>query len=264
VSARLTGLLARVTLVGAVAGSATFAAPMVAPLIGPELATVLAASDPAMCNDEYAAFVAKPSISTAKAVGECEIDRRLEDLKDVRGRVASAPYLTSGERSTMTSRIDHDTSGLKTLRSHIANDSTLAALSDDLHAIVWDYRVYVLLIRQDWLTWASEAELAAVRALDAYDAHLTTWIAAAKAAGYDTAAVEADQHRLESDANAVQADVHGLPSTLLALTVAGYNAGTAGPTMDHAAQTLATDSSTLIDARQAAQQAAQDIKALGA
>jgi hypothetical protein len=255
-SRRLGRRTSLVTLAGviALAGPLAAAASLGAP-------SALAAS-PGFCSDEYSAFVAAPSIATAKAVGVCEVNRRLTDLGTVRGKVVGAKTLTSSDRSRMESRIDADVSGLRSLRSKIEADSTLAALQADLHAIVWDYRVYVLVIRQDWLTYAADSELAAVNALKAFDGRLTTWIAQAKGAGYDTSTVEADQARLESDFGQVSSSVSGLPASLLGLTVGQYNAGTAEPAMDAAAQTLAGGWSTLIDARQAAEKAVADIKAL--
>ena len=239
------------------------AASLMAAAIPATTSAATVASTRGMCNDEYAAFLKAPSVSTARAVGECEIDRRLDDLATVRQRVEAAKHLTSGDRSAMESRIDATTSGLKSLRGEIESDSTLASLHDDLHAIVYDYRVYVLVIRQDWLTYAADSELAAVHALETFDGKLDGWIATAKAAGYDTSAVEADQATLEARTSAVKSPVSPLPATLVALTPAGYNAGTAGPTMDAAAKTLATGWSDLVDARAAAEKALQDIKALG-
>jgi len=213
------------------------------------IGTSTASAATVTCESQWAAWVAHPTVDTARAVGYCEIDRRLADLATVRVRVQDARNLTSSDRSHMEQTIDATRTGLRHLRSEIAGDSTVATLRPDLQAIVDDYRVYVLVIRQDWLTYAADNELAAVRAFTAFDARVGDWIAKAKAAGYDTSVVEASRAAMEADVAQVKTAVTPLPASLLALTPAQYDAGTAGPAMDRAAATLRDELQMLADAR---------------
>jgi hypothetical protein len=230
-------------------------------IIAGSVAPVGAWSEAAMCNSQWAAFAAKPSISTARTVGHCEIDRRLIDLSSLSTAAADDSTLTSADRSTISHAISRSRSGLKGLDAKLAHDSTISTLGPDLDAITNDYRVYVLVVRQSWLAGATDGELAAVKALGTADSKLGSAIDLAKAAGYDTSAVETARAALEADTASASSLIHGLDTKVLALTPAGYNAGTAGPVMDDAGQRLASAYASLVSARAEAQAA---VDALGA
>ncbi|HLY14792.1 MAG TPA: hypothetical protein VKR24_10610 [Candidatus Limnocylindrales bacterium] len=225
-------------------------------------APVGAWSEAAMCTAQWTAFAAKPSISTARTVGHCEIDRRLIDLSSLSTAAADDATLTSADRSTISHTISRSRSGLKSLDSKLAHDSTISTLGPDLDAITNDYRVYVLVIRQSWQAGAADGELAAVKALGTADGKLGAAIDVAKAAGYDTSAAETARAALEADTSSAAALIHGLASKVLALTPAQYDAGTAGPIMDDAGQSLASAYDSLVAARAQAQSAVDALQAL--
>jgi hypothetical protein len=225
-------------------------------------APVAAWSTAAMCDSQWAAFAAKPSVSTARTVGHCEIDRRLEDLSSLSTAAADDVTLTSTDRSTISHTISRTRSGLKSLDSKLATDATVSTLGPDLDAIVNNYRVYVLVVRQSWLAGATDGELAAVKALGIADSKLGPAIDLAKAAGYDTSAVETARAAMDADSASASSLIHGLDTKVLALTPSGYNAGAAGPVMDDAGQSLATAYASLISARAEAQAAVDALRAL--
>ena len=215
-----------------------------------------------MCDSQWAAFAAKPSVSTARTVGHCEIDRRLEDLSSLSTAAADDVTLSSSDRSTISHTISRTRSGLKSLDSKLATDSTVSTLGPDLDAIVNTYRVYVLVVRQSWLAGATDGELAAVTALGTANTKLSAAIDLAKAAGYDTSGAETDLASMTAETTSASSLIHGLDKTALALTPAAYNAGTAGPVMDNAAQSLATAYASLVSARAEAEAAADALRAL--
>lgn len=241
------GLAAILVATGIIAGSA---------------APVAAWSTAAMCDSQWAAFGAKPSISTARTVGHCEIDRRLEDLSSLSTAAAGDTTLTSTDRSTINHTISRARSGLKSLNSKLATDTKLSTLGPDLDAITNDYRVYVLVVRQSWLAGATDGELVAVTALGIADVKLGAAIDLAEAAGYDTSAAETARAAMNADTASASALIHGLDTKVLALTPSEYNAGTAGPMMDNAGQSLGTAYAALVSARAEAEATAEALRAL--
>ena len=225
-------------------------------------APVGAWSEAAMCNTQWTTFATKPSVSTARAVGQCEIHRRLEDLSSLSTAAADDATLTSADRSTISHTISRSRTGLKSLDSQLAKDATVSTLGPDLDAITNDYRVYVLVIRQSWLAGATDGELAAVAALKAADVKLGAAIDLAKSAGYDTSAAAVDLAAMNADTASASALIHGLDTKVLALTPSEYNAGTAGPVMDSAGQSLATAYASLESARAQAQATVDALRAL--
>lgn len=225
-------------------------------------APVGAWSEAAMCNAQWTTFATKPSVSTARAVGQCEINRRLEDLSSLSTAAADDATLSAADRSTISHTISRTRSGLKSLASQLAKDSTVATLGPDLDAITNDERVYVLVIRQSWLAGATDGEMAAVTALKAADVKLEAAINLAKAAGYNTSAAEAARAAMDADTASALSLIHGLDTKVLALTPSQYNAGTAGPVMDSAGQSLATAYSSLESARAQAQATIDALEAL--
>jgi hypothetical protein len=231
-------------------------------VIAGSVAPAAAWSTAAMCDSPWTAFAAKPSVSTARSVGHCEIDRRLEDLMSLSAAATGDATLTSADRSTIEHTISRTRTGLKSLNSKLSADSTVLTLGPDLDAIVSSYRVYVLVVRQSWLAGATDGELAAVTALGTADTKLGAAIDLAMAAGYDTSAAETDRAAMTADTATATSLIHGLDKTVLALTPAQYNAGTAGPVMDNAGQSLATAYASLVSARAEAQAAADALRAL--
>jgi hypothetical protein len=225
-------------------------------------APVAAASTAAMCDSQWAAFAAKPSVSTARTVGHCEIDRRLADLSTLSTAASDDTTLAATDRSTIERTISRTRSGLKSLDSKLARDATVSTLGPDLDAIVNDYRVYVLVVRQSWLAGATDAELAAVKALGTADGKLGAAIGLAKAAGYDTSAAETARAAMNAATASASSLINGLDTKVLALTPSGYNAGTAGPVMDNAGQSVATAYASLASARGEAEVAADALRAL--
>jgi hypothetical protein len=173
----------------------------------------------------------------------CEraIDQRLTTLADLTQRGASEQHLSASDRNELSAEIDHDTSGLRALRTTIAGTSTLASLRQDCRAIVDDYRVYVLLAPKTHLVVGADAADAALDTFSSADASLSAAIEHAQTNGTDPAKI-ADAQAEQRDMNAQTARARGLVDpivpSVLGLTPADFNAGTAGRKLDTARQSL--------------------------
>jgi hypothetical protein len=152
--------------------------------------------------------------------------------------VTGSKVLTSSDAAALQAEISSTTSGLTSLKAAIDSETNVAALKADIVKIATDYRVYLLVVRQVNLVNGADGVAAAQAKFATVNTTLTARIAAAKAAGKDTKAAQADLDAMNASVTAAAGLAAPLPATLLALTPAQYNAGTAGPVMDNAKTAL--------------------------
>lgn len=226
----------------------------------PALAAEEPARDPSAlrdgrCAEAWRAFSNDPTIAEGITLGDCEIDRRIDDLGKVRARVVGSSVMTEGHKTTVLRIIDGTTKGLRELRAEIHGDTSLAELTADLRRIAHDFRVYVLVIPQVHLTNASDAVMAIGKRFDAFDAKATGYIERAQEAGYDTTKAEEALASMNRHVAAAEELVDGLADRILTLTPATWNDGTAKPILDEARRDLR-------EARELLRQARADAKAV--
>jgi hypothetical protein len=232
---RLTALFAGVAL----AGSLLFVTAGIATAAGPTGG--LPAAGPAgkdVCATQAAAVKAGATVDTLRAFGDCEINRRFTTLTALSAKVSGSKVLTSSDAAALQSEITSTTSGLTGLKTAIDAETDVATLKTDIAKIATDYRVYLLVVRQVNLVNGADGVAAAQAKFATVNTTLTARIAAAKAAGKDTAAAQTDLDAMNASVTAAAGLASPLPSALLALTPAQYDAGTAGPVMDNAKTAL--------------------------
>jgi hypothetical protein len=185
----------------------------------------------------------------ARTAAEAAITARLTDLSARVTLINSSPALTAGDKSALLSEITSTTSGLQTLATTIANETSVAAFRTEVAGIYSNFRVYALVLPQVHLVRATD-ELATVvvPALQKVEQALQ-----ARAAG--VAAAVAPLNDLAAQIAAIQTDTGGLSATLLAVTPAQWNAS-------HTV--LSGPRQKLEAARKAAGQALDDVKAVRA
>ena len=184
-----------------------------------------------VCATQAAAVKAGADISTLRALGDCEINRRFETLNDLASRVSGSKVLTTSDASALTAEIGSTRSGLTSLKATIDAETSLPALRAEIARIATDYRVYVLVVPQVNLVSAADGVVAAQTRFATVNTNLTARIAAAKAKGKDVTAAQADLDKMNAAVAAAVGLAGPLPATLLPLTPAQYNGGTAGPVL---------------------------------
>lgn len=170
------------------------------------LAGVLIAGStvPLLAGVASAAPAKSRDLDAEKAKCTAAIDKRLDQLTKLDGRVAGAKSTTEAHRSTMTSNNAAARSGLTDLKTTIAGDTDAATLKTDCQSIVQDYRVFALRTPQEDLVIAADAESAAIAKLQALGDKLS-----------------ADDQAKVADA---AQQIGGLADSVLAKTPADYNA----------------------------------------
>jgi hypothetical protein len=224
----------------ALAGSLLFVSAGIATAAGPA-AGGLPGAGPAgkdVCATQAAAVKAGATVDTLRAFGDCEINRRFTTLTALGSRVTGSRVLTTSDAAALQGEIASTTSGLTSLKATIDAETNMAALKAEIVKIATDYRVYLLVVRQVNLVSGADGVAAAQARFAPINTTLSARIAAAKAAGKHTTAAQTDLDAMNASVAAAAGLAGPLPATLLALTPAQYDAGSAGPVMDNARTAL--------------------------
>ena len=230
---------------------------------------VASAADATATPTTDAARCAKPVLSAAdhgvgalRAFGDCEIDRRLTLLGTLASRVSGSTTLTDADRLALSTGISSTVSGLTALRATIDGETDVDALKADIRKIVTDYRVYVLVTPKTGLVIAADTLQVGYTKFDAVDQRLADAIAAAKAAGKDTTKAQADYDAMTSKVDQAERLLTPVVGTIIGLTPADYNAGTAHPALVDARTTLRQVRGLFAGARADARACRADLLAL--
>ena len=214
------------------------------------------------CFELWRAFANEPTVREGIALGDCEIDRRIRDLKRVHDRVVGSNVMTEAHKATMLRIIVKTTTGLRELRAEIHGDVRLGELTEDLRRIAHDFRVYLLVIPQAHLTNAADAVFAIGKRFDAFDEKATGYIKRAQEAGYDTTKAEEALASMNRHVAAAEKQVDGLADKVLKLTPADWNDGSAKPILDEARRDLREARELLRQARADAHAVIEALRAL--
>ena len=206
-----------------------------------------------VCRTQAAAIKTTASIETLRAFGDCEIARRFATLDKLSAKISSSKVLTSSHAAALSGEVGATKSGLSALKTQIDAETSLLVLRADVKKIATDYRVYLLVAPKVNLVNGADGVLATKTAFDKVSTNLTARIAAAKAAGKDTAAAQADLNAMNAAVIQAMGLAGPLPAALLPLTPAQYNAGTAGPVLKSSRAALVQARGLLQSARKDAQ-----------
>jgi hypothetical protein len=245
---RIPTLLAGFAIAGTLAFASVATATATAPIIpgGP--------AGRGVCAAQFAALKAPVTVEALRAFGDCEIQRRFTTLDALAARVSGSKVLTSSDAAALSGEIGATRTGLTTLKATIDAETSIPALKSDVAMIATSFRVYLLVAPQVHLVSGEDGVVASQTSFAKVNTNLAARIAAAKAAGKDTTAAQADLDAMNAAVTKAVGLATPLPATLLALTPAQYNAGTAGPILTSARTALA-------QARDLLKSAVQDAKA---
>lgn len=154
-------------------------------------------------------------LDAAKALATSRIDGRLETLHALQLAVNDASRLTSSDRSTLSSLINSDISGLTSLRGKVGGESTVSAVRADETTMVDQYRIYLLVEPKVHLTIAFDIEAAAQSTLQKVHDELAARLA--KESGGGTATEKSQLADLQTQLQNAQQAEAGKVSALLAI-----------------------------------------------
>jgi hypothetical protein len=223
------------TLVGAVALGSTL---LFASVGSAGAVTTAGPAGKGVCAVEAAAVKAGVSVEKLQAFGNCEINRRFDTLTKLTAKITASKVMTSSDKATLNGEISTTHAGLSELKTIIDNETSIPALRLDITKIATQFRVYLLVVPQVHLTNAADGVLATQAKFATINTNLSARIAAAKAAGKDTTAAQADLDAMNAADAAAIALASPIPGEILPLTPAQYNSGTAGPVLTAARANL--------------------------
>jgi hypothetical protein len=219
----------------------------VAALLAFSSATIVTAASPVVaggpagkgvCATQASGAQAGASIETLRAFGDCEVARRMTTLGNLEAKISGSKYLTGSDASALSAEVATTKTGLTALKAQIDAETSLDALKAEVKQIATEFRVYLLVVPQVNLVNGADAVGTAKATFDTVSTKLAARIAAEKAAGKDTTAAQADLDAMNAAVTQAAGLAQPLPATLLALTPAQWNAGTAGPVLTSARAAL--------------------------
>lgn len=190
-----------------------------------------------------AATPAPHDLSKAKARCVAAVDKRVTTLATAQSRLASAPNVTAGHKSALGQEMSADSTGLTALKAKISADTTATDLKSDCKKVFTDYRVFALEIPKVRLVARADRGEAAITKALAQQPRLDAAIAKAQQRGVSAEKI-ADAKAKEADAVAKLHAAHdsfdAVAGSVMPLTPAQWNDGTAKPVLAHARDSVKT------------------------
>lgn len=199
------------------------------------------------------------SDDTYRAMCTAQIDRRVTSLDDRQQKLGDVKHLSDADRAALNGDIDATRSRLGDLKTKIASDTDRSTLRSDCQSIWTANRVYVLVLPRTRLVGVADTEVWAAGRLTDAATKLQAAIDKAKANGKDVTKAQSDLDAMKANVESGQASASGVPSSILPLTPADWNANHDVLTPARSADKSAHDD--LKGARDLAKQVIADLKA---
>lgn len=145
------------------------------------------------------------------------IDLRLATLSALKLAVNGATNLTGGDRSTLSTLVAADASGLGTLKTKTNAETTIAAVKDDARSMIQDYRVYLLVVPKVRFAIAGDTEATVITNLRDVHDKLASVAAQLAAQGKDTSTETAQLADMSGKLDAARSALDGQVANLLAI-----------------------------------------------
>jgi hypothetical protein len=216
-------------------------------LSGTALATTTADPSPAGSTGSPGSTGQGQTLAAIQQRAAEAIAKRLASLGQAIPTVSGSSVISAGDKTTLLATLNGDVSGLTTLGTKIAADSTGQQAATDYRTIFTSYRVYALALPQVHFATAADTVTGTVlpKLTDAQTKLAA--LLAGSAAGKNTPAVQAAMADLAAQITAITAATNGLSATVLAYTPEQYNANHA--LLSSARQSLATTRTAVKAAR---------------
>jgi hypothetical protein len=198
----------------------------------PAPSAVTAVDGHRFCVTEWLALRANQTVETLRAVGDCEINRRISTLNELDARVASAPQFTELHRNQLRkannvnpASFEAEKTGLAALKTKIDGETDLSTLREDLRNIAEDFRVYLLVVPKAHLVGGADAIDKATDKLTEVAGKLGGLIEKAKANGKDVTRATALLDDLRSKTSQADSVIAGVADSIMPISPQDYNAG---------------------------------------
>ncbi len=195
--------------------------------IGAAAAAALLAGATAPAMAAGTSSTAPRTLAEIQAAGAQQTAARTTSLNAAIAKFTANRFLSSADRATILSTLQGDLTGMSTVASAIAADTSIAQARTDYRTIFTSYRVYVVALPQAHFAASADAlEGTALPKLTAARQKLSDALAGPKASK-STPALQADLADMATQIATAQQALSGLAAAALAVTPAAYNANPA-------------------------------------
>jgi|HubBroStandDraft_1064217.scaffolds.fasta_scaffold22855_3 hypothetical protein len=156
---------------------------------------------------------------------ESELAGRVTQLDTLMARVNGASSLTPTDSATLLAVLTRtELPGIEGLETTVRGDTTCLELRRDAHAMVFDYRVYVVMTPQTDLVVANDSAIHTESVLAGLEPIAAGAIERAKGRGTDVSGAQAAYAEFEANVAAAESLTTGQSATILGQTPADYPA----------------------------------------
>jgi hypothetical protein len=187
------------------------------------------------------------------SAGDREISRRLTSLSGLASKINAATRLSASDKSTLSSEVSSEQSGLTALKTKLDAEVTLAGAKTDAQSIYGDYRVYALVVPKVQLVKVADDQQVVESKLTDLALKLQTRLSATKSSGKDVTSLQAQLTDMQTKTQAAAALSSSIEAKVIGLQPSDYNS-------NHAV--LIGDRDQLQTAHADNQAAASDAKAI--
>jgi hypothetical protein len=182
------------------------------------------------------------------------ITARLGQIDQLKSQMTSAANLDPGHLSALSAELTSERSGLVSLQGQITAATTLEQLRTLCPEIVANFRVYVLETPKVHLIIGADRETAISTKLGNVATKLSGLVTKAQNHHLDVGQAPTLLADLQAKVAAASALAGPVPASIIGLTPAQYNGGSAKPALESARNSVVTARGDLITARNDAQQ----------
>jgi hypothetical protein len=165
--------------------------------------------------------------------GDNEIARRLTTLNTLTSKINGAAKLSASDKSTLSSEVSSEISGLTSLKTQLDADTTVTAAKTDAQTIITGYRVYALIVPKVELVKVADDQQVTEGKLTALATKLQSRITAEQSAGKSVTTLQSDLTDLNKQVSAAATLSTTIESSVINLQPTDYDSNHSVLSGDH-------------------------------
>ena len=155
--------------------------------------------------------------------GEAQIESRLTNLTKLTTIITSAKHMTVADKTTLTSEVTTELSGLTALQTRLKGETTVTPALADVQSIFTEFRVYALIDPKVRLIKAADDQQTIETTLKGLSTKLQARITKDKNAGKDVASMQTTLDSMKTEITSTQAMSSDVETKVVALQPSDYN-----------------------------------------
>lgn len=167
---------------------------------------------------------ASPDGGNLQVRAQKEINRRIDSLKKLMGRINEVKRLSPEQKKSLITEVQSQIDSLEALQTKIATETDPQVLRTDVQSIVKDYRIYLLFIPKMAIIATADRMLNVADQESSLAAKLQTRLTAAQSAGKDVTTLQASLTDMNAKITDAKTQAQNAMNAVVPLTPEGYPA----------------------------------------